>query len=284
MCHRVSLETGFVGKAAVILRSALAGVAVFAFMLGAAAESAVDTAALRGKTVLLLGDSIRMGYAPAVREKLRGIADVYYPEENCRFAYYTLRGICDWVKLVPDPGRVDVVHWNNGLWDLGQRDGREPLTPIDVYAGTIGRVADEIRHYFPNAKIVFATTTPLNPATKSPWHTRGEQEVVRYNSAAIRELKTRHVLINDLNAFVKHVGLSGEQKDIVHFSENGYDQLADEVIGFLSSCLSSVDQGRNGGGRGTDPGLPQSLKTKAHDPVGSCVLRIGCANDRMGGK
>lgn len=241
MCHRVSFENGFVEKAAV--RSVLTGIAAFALVLGAAAESAADTAALRGKTVLLLGDSIRMGYAPAVREKLKGIADVYYPEENSRFAYYTLRGICDWVKLVPDPERVDVVHWNNGLWDLGQRDGREPLTPIDVYAVTIGRVADEIRHYFPNAKIVFATTTPLNPAMKSPWHTRGEQEVVRYNAAAIRELKTRHVPINDLNAFVKRDGLSSEQKDIVHFSENGYNRLADEVIGFLSG-LMACEEGR----------------------------------------
>ena len=193
-----------------------------------------DLSALKGKTILLLGDSIRLGYGQIVREKLKDIAEVFYPEENCRFAYYTLRGICDWVKTVPDPAEVDIVHWNNGLWDLGQRDGREPLTPIDVYAATIGRIADEIRHYFPNARIVFATTTPLNPAVKSDWHTRGEPEVVRYNKAAIQALKGRNVAIDDLNDFVKRTGLSREQRDIVHFTPTGYNRLADEVIRFLA--------------------------------------------------
>lgn len=197
-----------------------------------------DAEALRGKSILLLGDSIRMGYAPIVREKLKDVADVYYPDENCRFSYYTLRGICDWTKLVPDPAKVDIVHWNNGLWDLGQRDGREPLTPIDVYAATIGRIAGEIRHYFPNAKIVFATTTPLNPAVKSQWHTRGEEEVMRYNAAALKKLQGRGVVINDLNAFVKRTGLSSEQKDIVHFNPNGCGRLADEVIRVLSALGS----------------------------------------------
>ena len=202
---------------------------------GKVSERAVS--ALRGKTVLLLGDSIRLGYGQIVRDKLSGVADVRYPEENCRFAYYTLRGICDWVRLVPDPAKVDVVHWNCGLWDLGQRDGREPLTPIDVYAATIGRIADEIRHYFPNAKIVFATTTPLNPAVKSPWHTRGEGEIVRYNAAAVAELLPRGVLIDDLNGFVKREGLSREQREIVHFNPVGCNRLADEVIRFLGEDL-----------------------------------------------
>lgn len=61
-----------------------------------------------------------------------------------------------------DPKSVDVVHFNNGLWDLGQRDGRDCLTPVDVYASTLRRIVDELRHFFPNARIIFATTTPIN--------------------------------------------------------------------------------------------------------------------------
>ncbi len=40
------------------------------------------------KKLILLGDSIRMGYAAYVKEKLAGAAEVLFPEENCRFAQY----------------------------------------------------------------------------------------------------------------------------------------------------------------------------------------------------
>ncbi len=40
------------------------------------------------KNVLLIGDSIRAGYDKAVKKSLEGIANVYFPEENCRFASY----------------------------------------------------------------------------------------------------------------------------------------------------------------------------------------------------
>ena len=38
------------------------------------------------KNLLLIGDSIRMGYDTFVREKLSGRMNVYFPAENCRFA------------------------------------------------------------------------------------------------------------------------------------------------------------------------------------------------------
>ena len=37
------------------------------------------------KNVLLVGDSIRMGYDKAIRSTLNGKANVYFPEENCLF-------------------------------------------------------------------------------------------------------------------------------------------------------------------------------------------------------
>lgn len=43
------------------------------------------------KKVLLLGDSIRMGYAEYVKELLKNKFDVYYDDnDNGRFAAYTL--------------------------------------------------------------------------------------------------------------------------------------------------------------------------------------------------
>ena len=66
------------------------------------------------KNLLLLGDSIRVGYCNMVKEKLAGKVNVYFPPENCRFAQYTLRELERWTAELPP---IDVIHWNNGLWD-----------------------------------------------------------------------------------------------------------------------------------------------------------------------
>ncbi|MCI6734265.1 MAG: hypothetical protein MR437_04210, partial [Clostridiales bacterium] len=69
------------------------------------------------KKVTLLGDSIRqIGYGKTVAEELRkeGI-EVFQPEENCRFSKYTLRMLFDYKEQIAGS---DVIHWNNGLWDV----------------------------------------------------------------------------------------------------------------------------------------------------------------------
>ena len=45
------------------------------------------------KNVLLIGDSIRLGYQKRVGELLGPNVKIYAPEENCRFAKYALWGI-----------------------------------------------------------------------------------------------------------------------------------------------------------------------------------------------
>ena len=55
------------------------------------------------KKVLLLGDSIRMGYDDYVKEALDGKCEVVYDaEDNGRFAAYTHCGgnkVCTWAKV-----------------------------------------------------------------------------------------------------------------------------------------------------------------------------------------
>lgn len=82
--------------------------------------------------VLLIGDSIRMGYDKAVQKSLEPFASVYFPTENCRFASYVLRYIHEYKTLAPDR-KFDVVHWNAGLWDCLRLFEEEPHTPLDIY-------------------------------------------------------------------------------------------------------------------------------------------------------
>ncbi len=68
------------------------------------------------KNLLLIGDSIRMGYDKSVKKTLEGKANVIFPEENCRFASYVLRYFHEYLKDIKGED-IDVVHWNAGLWD-----------------------------------------------------------------------------------------------------------------------------------------------------------------------
>ena len=69
--------------------------------------------------VMLLGDSIRMSYQGLVTETLSADGhQVWGPPENCQFSLYTLASLGGWLTQFPDP---DVVHWNNGLHDIGHR-------------------------------------------------------------------------------------------------------------------------------------------------------------------
>ena len=94
------------------------------------------------KRVFLIGDSIRYGtsstegkygYGYHVKQKLLGKAEVYAPDENCRFLQYTLRYLHEWASNVSSPETIDVVHWNNGLWDVLRILGDDIFTPIDMY-------------------------------------------------------------------------------------------------------------------------------------------------------
>ena len=115
------------------------------------------------KNIFLIGDSIMFGSVASpgyVKENLSRTYNVYSPNENGRFAQYTLRALSDWVGHV-NASEIDVVHWNNGLWDVLRLYDDEPLTPINVYILMLERVYKRIKMLFPYAKIIFALTTPI---------------------------------------------------------------------------------------------------------------------------
>ena len=83
--------------------------------------------------ILLIGDSIRLGYCENVKRALENEAEVIFPEVNCRCTAFTIESIGGWLNMC-DKERLAAVHLNCGHWDaeifLG--DGIA-LTPLDVY-------------------------------------------------------------------------------------------------------------------------------------------------------
>lgn len=196
------------------------------------------------KNVLLLGDSIRFGAPPSspgygvyVKEKLDGIANVFAPDDNCRFAQYTLRYIHTWATQV-EAEKIDVIHWNNGLWDVLRLNGDEIFTPKDIYVYYLERVYKVLRKLFPNAKIIFASSTSVIEEWASPNFFRYNADIEEYNLAAKELMERLCVEVNDLYAVSKTFP-NEFHSDWVHFNEEGSKLLADVVTEKILHALNT---------------------------------------------
>ena len=107
--------------------------------------------------MVLVGDSIRLGYAPGVAARLAGKAVVISPAENGGDSANVLTHLNEWVLRQ----KPDVVHLNCGLHDLkrAKKDGHHQIE-MDRYADNLRRIVARIREGT-DAALVFADTTPI---------------------------------------------------------------------------------------------------------------------------
>ncbi len=178
------------------------------------------------KKIVLIGDSIRMGYDKYVKEALANTADVLYPAENCRFAEYVLRYLHEWKENGKWGEDVDLVHWNAGLWDCLELFGDAPLTSISYYAEAISRIDKRIRMLFPRAKVVFATSTSIVEEGYGKDFCRHNATIEEYNKAARDALSCTDTVINDLFS-VSLKCTDAHRSDMTHFNTD----LGCEVMG-----------------------------------------------------
>ncbi len=176
------------------------------------------------KTVLLLGDSIRLSYQSLVTERLEGRARVFGPSDNGRFALYTLMRLGDWLS---ECGTPDVIYWNNGLWDLGQCPHRYPnQIPISDYVGNLRILIQRLRET--NARIIWRTITPVSTARgwRDNWFF-DPKDVTRYNAAARSLMEEEGITCHDLGKIVQERMDECIDVDGVHLSLIGRTVCAD---------------------------------------------------------
>lgn len=157
---------------------------------------------------------------------------MYAPDDNCRFVHYTLRYLHEWADNIPKE-EIDVVHWNNGLWDVLRLFGDDPLTDLDTYSIMLKKIYKRIRFLFPNAKVIFALTTPVIEELAKPEFFRSNKDIERYNEKAKEVMSECGVEVNDLFSLSKFFDHS-LYSDWVHFGAEGSEILADKVI---EACL-----------------------------------------------
>lgn len=192
-------------------------------------EGALPMCAGKRKTILLLGDSISMGYREYVRQALQDRADVVFFEDNGRFAKYTLNLLNFWIR---HNGVPDIVHWNNGIWDLTIEpplDGN--FTPLPEYTAYLRRILRLLREV-KTETVIFATTTYAKDRAE-----QSHEETDRFNAAALAVMQEEQVEVNDLGALVKENLDAFICDDHLHLNETGYRACAAQVVRVLEKHL-----------------------------------------------
>ena len=196
--------------------------------------------------VLLIGDSISIGYTLPVRELLKGEANVHRIPVNGGPTSNGIRNIDAWLG----DEKWAVIHFNWGLHDLKLIEGQHQVVPADYEANLRKLVA---RMKQTGAILVWCSTTPvpeceLNPPGKL-------YDVIDYNTLAAKVMADEKVLTNDLFGFVKPQQAEIQNLNDVHFSEKGSQVLAEkvakEILGALIVRKKEGERGRQGDGEQT---------------------------------
>jgi acyl-CoA thioesterase-1 len=188
--------------------------------------------------VLLLGDSISIGYTVAVRDQLKGKANVHRPAANCGPTTNGVKNIDAWLG----DGKWDVIHFNFGLHDLKYVDSTgknvepsrgQPQVSHDDYQKNLETIVARLKKT--GAKLIFCTTTPVPEGSAS----RIAGDELQYNKIAKDVMKNHGVAIDDLYEFalpkLKEIQLPAN----VHFSPEGSQVLAGQVA---KSILLALEQ------------------------------------------
>jgi acyl-CoA thioesterase-1 len=186
--------------------------------------------------VLLIGDSISMGYTIPVRELLKGKANVLRVPGN---AGDTARGITNLDQWLGGK-KWDVIHFNFGLHDLKYLDASgkyvspdqgKQVALLPQYEANLRQIVERLKKT--NAKLVWASTTPVPEGTLG----RVKDDELKYNEVALRVMKEYGVPIDDLHAVVTSGPPDMQLPKNVHFTKEGYQRLAQSVVASINAGL-----------------------------------------------
>lgn len=186
--------------------------------------------------VVLIGDSIRMGYQHLVVRKCRE-AEVWGPAENGRHGIWVLDHFEEWVAHQ----RPDIVHANFGLHDATVQADGEPQIVLHQYRLCVRRFIAWVRE-LGNTGLIWATTTPLYvPEEGVPmarWRKREEARIETYNTAALEIVQREGIPVNDLHGVIMDNDFSRcLQEDGCHITEFGNEVLSDAVVKAIRSYM-----------------------------------------------
>lgn len=179
--------------------------------------------------VLLIGDSISIGYTIPVREALKGKANVHRNEGNGGTSHNGVKMAEKWIG----DQKWDVIHFNFGLHDIKiMKEGKQQVE-IEEYEKNLREVVAKLKKS--GAKLIFATTTPVPDAKQTPM--RVTSDVVKYNAVALKVMKEEGVAVDDLYEAILPRIAKVQKSANVHFNAQGSKILGDQVVASVLEAL-----------------------------------------------
>lgn len=191
--------------------------------------------------VLLIGDSISIGYMLDVRKQLSGEANVWRPATNCGPTTRGLESLDAWLGK----RKWDVIHFNFGLHDLKymgangknladpKASGSHQQVPIEQYVANLKRIAKRLKET--GATVIWCETTPVPEGSAG----RVPGDSKRYNEAAAKAMSELGEIETDrLYAYaLEHAAM--QKKANVHYTPEGSAKLAEQVASSIRAALKA---------------------------------------------
>lgn len=194
--------------------------------------------------VLLIGDSISMGYTVPVREMMKDKANVHRPLTNCGPTTKGLAEIDKWLETGGADRSWDVIHFNWGLHDLKymgpngenladpKASTSRQQVPPDEYRKNLTALVERLEKT--GAKLIWRNTTPV-PAGAAG---RVPGDSAKYNEIAAEIMEAKGVSVHDLYSFAKEREKEIQRPANVHYSPEGSQALAAEVVRVIEAALA----------------------------------------------
>jgi acyl-CoA thioesterase-1 len=193
--------------------------------------------------VLIIGDSVSIGYTAPVRALLQGKANVHRIPQNGSSTGYGLQNLPQWLgdgspthqpPSSQPPPRWDVIHFNFGLHDAKQLPEGTRHSDLPSYEKNLREIVKQLRAT--GAKLIWATTTPVpDGGVLSP--TRRFDDITAYNAVAKKVMEENGVAIDDLHAAILPKVASLQIPHDVHFTKEGSQVLAERVAVSIAAQL-----------------------------------------------
>jgi acyl-CoA thioesterase-1 len=180
--------------------------------------------------VLLIGDSISIGYTLPTRELLKDKVNVHRIPTNGATTAVGLQHIDKWLG----DGKWDVIHFNWGLHDVKVMDDGKHQVPIEAYEANLRKLVTRMKQT--GAKLIWASTTPVPEGKLSPLRHPGDE--VAFNAVALKVMTDEGVAVDDLHAFCVPRLAEIQLKANVHFTTQGYAALAKQVAKAVEAALA----------------------------------------------
>ena len=194
--------------------------------------------------VLLIGDSISIGYTVAVQELMAGKANVHRPLTNCGPTTNGLANLDAWLDTGGADKSWDVIHFNWGLHDLKymgpnqenlanpEAGTSKPQVSQEDYRQNLIVLVAKLKET--GATLIWRNTTPVPPGAKG----RVEGDSAIYNAIAAEVMEEAGVETHDLYSFAKERAAEIQKKADVHYTPDGSRVLAGDVARMIEAALA----------------------------------------------